>query len=136
MSPAPALRQTASSAASRKSDPRIHPRYPIALDLQYKILKGRTVEHLGGGRSLNISRGGVLFEPNDFPEISDIADESGTVELAMEWPLLLNRVCAMKLVVRGRIVRRQDKRLALKIEKHEFRTAGVRAITTASNGAV
>jgi hypothetical protein len=136
MSPAPALRQTVSSAADRKSDPRIHPRYPIALDLQYKILKGRTVEHLGGGRSLNISRGGVLFEPNDFPEISDIADESGTIELAIDWPLLLNKVCAMKLVVRGRIVRRETKRLALKIDKHEFRTAGVKTIAKASYGAV
>jgi hypothetical protein len=127
MLPTPALKRTAGSAENRRSDPRLHPRYPISLDLQYKILRGRHVEHFGGGRTLNISSGGVLFETSDFPEAADVAGENGTVELALDWPLLLQKVCAMKLIVRGRIVRRDSKTLALKIEQHEFRTAGVKA---------
>jgi len=124
MLPAPALKRTAGSAEYRK-DPRLHPRYPISLDLQYKILKGRHVEHFGDGRTLNISSGGVLFETSNFPDL-ETCFEHERVELAMEWPLLLRKMCAMKLVVRGHIVRRDSGKLALKIEQHEFRTAGVK----------
>ena len=127
MSPAPALKRTVGSAENRRSDPRLHSRYPISLDLQYKILRGKHIEHFGGGRTVNISSGGVLFETSDLLDLSSVADDTGTVELAMDWPLLLQKVCAMKLVVRGRIVRQDSGRLALKIEQHEFRTAGVKA---------
>ena len=127
MLPTPALKRTVASAENRRSDPRLHARYPISLELQYKVLKGRHVEHFGGGRTVNISSGGVLFETSDFPKMNRDAVESETVELALDWPLLLEKVCAMKLVVRGRIVRRDRSRLALKIEQHEFRTAGVKA---------
>jgi hypothetical protein len=125
MSPAPALRRLGGSAESHRADPRLHPRYPITLDLKYKLLKGRRVEHLGCGRTLNISSGGVLFEANDTLEGKDISNTNGLVELVMDWPLLLQKVCALKLVVRGRIVRHDTRRLALRIEQHEFRTAGL-----------
>jgi hypothetical protein len=106
------------------NEQRLNGRYPIALEVQYKLLNKGRIEHLGAGRTLNISSGGVLFETDDG------LIESGPIELAMSWPFLLEGVCCLKLIMRGRIVRCDAgaKAIAVKAEYHEFRTAGVRAL--------
>jgi hypothetical protein len=104
-------------------DQRANGRYPIALDVQYKLLRGDRVISVGCGKTLNISSGGVLLE-TDQP-----LPPSGVVELAIQWPFLLREVCSLKLVVRGRIVRRDydTRATAVRTESHEFRTAGIRS---------
>jgi hypothetical protein len=99
-------------------------RYPIALDVQYKLLRGDRVDRVGCGKTLNISSGGVLLE-TDQP-----LPATGLIELAIKWPFLLREVCSLKLVMRGRIVRRDasTKVTAVRAESHEFRTAGVRSV--------
>lgn len=106
-------------------DQRVNGRYPIALEVQYKLLRGdrvNKVDRVGCGRTLNISSGGVLFETDQ------LLPPTGFVELAIQWPFLLREVCSLKLVMRGRIVRRDNhtKATAVRAESHEFRTAGVR----------
>jgi len=85
---------------------------------------------VGCGRTLNISSGGVLLETDQ------LLPPTGIVELAIQWPFLLREVCSLKLVMRGRIVRRdyQTKATAVRAEFHEFRTAGVRTSKTESAG--
>jgi len=121
MSPALA-RVAARLLDTDRADQRLHQRYPITLKVEYKLLKKGRVARLGSGRTMNISSGGIYFE----------ADESlpsrGRIELAMEWPFLLEGVCALKLVMRGRIVRTDDKGVAVHIAQHEFRTAGVKSV--------
>ena len=78
---------------------RVNGRYPIALDVQYKLLSGNRAGRVGSGKTLNISSGGVLFETDQQ------LPASGVVELAIKWPFLLREVCSLKLVMRGRIVR-------------------------------
>jgi hypothetical protein len=46
------------------------------------------------------------------------------VELAVSWPALLNDVLALKLVAHGRLVRTEEKRAVIAIEKYEFKTRG------------
>jgi hypothetical protein len=108
--------------AESRGDQRSKGRYPIALELQYKLLRGSRVERVGTGRTLNISSGGVLFETDD------PLPARGSVELAVKWPFLLEGSCGLKLVMRGRIVRRDAnaKATAVRAEFHEFRTAGTR----------
>jgi hypothetical protein len=105
-----------------RGDQRAKDRYPIMLELQYKLLDRGRVERVGVGRTVNISSNGVLFETDrSLPP-------GGSVELAMKWPFLLRGICGMKLVVRGRIVRRHadTTATAVRVESHEFRTAGFR----------
>ena len=106
-----------------RADQRLHQRYPITLKVEYKLLKKGRVALLGSGRTMNISSGGIYFE----------ADEPlparGRIELAMEWPFLLQGVCALKLVMRGRIVRNDAYGVAVQMTQHEFRTAGVRSVS-------
>src|SRR5712692_1105319 len=96
---APEMSRASVFSEAHRSNQRLNGRYPIALELQYKLLNKGRVEHLGVGRTLNISSGGVLFEADDR------LPTSGLIELAMSWPFLLEGVCSLKLVMRGRIVR-------------------------------
>jgi hypothetical protein len=104
-------------------DQRLNGRYPITLELQYKMLNKGRVEHLGLGRTLNISSGGVLFEADGH------LPPNGPIELALSWPFLLEGICNLKLVMRGRVVRCDtgSRAIAVKAEYHEFHTAGVRS---------
>jgi hypothetical protein len=113
-------------------DQRAKGRYPIALEVHYKVLSGDRVDRVGCGRTLNISSGGVLLETDQ------MLPPTGVVELAIQWPFLLREVCSLKLVMRGRIVRRdyQIKATAVRAEFHEFRTAGVRRSSDGARTAV
>jgi hypothetical protein len=115
-----ALKRTVGAPTESASERRTKRRYPIHLEVQYKLLKHRRVERLGAGRTLNISSGGVLFEADG------TLPPNGPIELALNWPFLLHGSCNLKLVIRGRIVRTADKAIAIRAEFHEFRTAGVR----------
>jgi hypothetical protein len=102
------------------SEQRSHQRYPIELELEYRVLsKGRS-EHLGSGKTRNISSGGVLFEVSGSPPAG------GSIEVMLSWPFLLEGVCPLRLVMRGRIVRSDVHGIAIQSNYHEFRTAGSR----------
>jgi hypothetical protein len=107
-----------------RGDRRLSARYPILLELQYKLVRNRRVERHGSGRTLNMSSGGVLFE------VDKLLPPDGLIELSMNWPLMLDGVCTLKLVMRGRILRGDAKTTAIKAEYHEFRTAGVGSRST------
>ncbi len=113
-----ALKRTGAPPAETPGDRRTKRRYPISLDVQYKLLKHRRIARLGAGRTLNVSSGGVLFEADD------LLPQGGPIELALNWPFLLHGSCNLKLVIRGRIVRAEDRSVAIRAEFHEFRTAG------------
>ena len=109
------------SNLSEITEHRTRLRFPVGMELHYKLAQGPS----GSGRTVDISSGGLLFETDaDLPG-SDGAD----IELALKWPCLLNRECPLKLIVRGHIVRRDQRRIAVKIRYHEFRTAGAKADT-------
>jgi len=106
--------------SEERGDQRARSRYPISLDLQYKLLRGGRIERAGSGKTLNISSGGLLFETGE------PLPERGLVEVSMQWPYLLQGVCSLKLVMRGRIVRSAADCTAIRAQFHEFRTAGLR----------
>lgn len=91
-------------------------RFPLALAVEYRLL-GK-VERRGWGQTRNISSTGVLFEAADRQPLS------GAIELLVSWPCVLNEACAMKLLMKGRIVRMEGRGVAMVSSQHEFRTAG------------
>ena len=105
---------------------RSNPRYAINLDVQYKLIKAGKVDLSGQGHTLNMSSGGILFEISDALQAGKISVHRGTVVLEVKWPYLLDDRCPLKLVARGRVVRREADRFAIRIESHEFHTAGTR----------
>jgi len=111
-------RYPAQSQTEGAIDLRRHRRYPIALEIQYKWFNSR-LEHMGSGTTMNISSGGVLFRS------AQPLPTRCSVELALSWPFSLND-CALKLVMRGRVVRSDDHSTAVQVSHYEFRTAGLR----------
>ena len=121
MSPAPALAHNVRFLEARRTDQRLTRRYPISLEIEYKILRKGRVERLGSGRTLNVSSGGVLFEARES------LPPGSSIELLMHWPFLLEGVCPLKLAVQGSVVRSDSKGVAVRSKHHEFRTAGARS---------
>jgi hypothetical protein len=94
-------------------------RWPIVLEVQYKVLSGKQKEkQAGSGQTLNISGKGVLFTTKS-PLI-----EGQLVELTVSWPARLNGVLPLKLVAQGRVVRIEENRAAINIKRYEFKTCG------------
>src|SRR5581483_10146387 len=112
MTAAPAAAQPA-GLLDERPEQRSHQRYPIRLEVEYKLLNKGRIERVGSGRTLNISSGGVFFEAKD------TLPANGTIELLLSWPLLLEGVCPLKLVMRGRIVRHDGKGVAISFKNHE-----------------
>jgi hypothetical protein len=102
------------SSFETDDDRRSRRRYPIVLEVEYKVLKKHRVVELGSGFTLNISSSGVLFELND------TLRSTGAIELTLNWPFLLDEVCPLRLVIQGRVIRNHGKRIAASIKHYEF----------------
>ena len=93
-------------------------RLPIAQDVRYKMLFGQRIAETGTGKTVNISSSGVWFTTDSVLTLGI------PVELSMNWPVLLNESCPMKLMIYGCVVRSTDRGAAVLVERYEFRTQG------------
>ncbi len=99
-------------------DRRKFDRFALDREVRYIGLGKRTTLEAGGGRTVDMSSGGILFT-TDQPLTCDIR-----LELCVNWPVRLDNSCPLKLVALGRVVRTEGLRAALAIDKYEFRTQG------------
>jgi hypothetical protein len=106
---------------------RIKRRFQIDQEVKYKMLYGQRIAETGTGRTLNISSGGVWFSTES------MLTSGMPVELSMNWPVLLNDSCPMKLMIYGCVVRSNERGAAVAIERYEFRTQGSRAFQSMNN---
>jgi hypothetical protein len=97
-------------------------RYPLEMELRYKVIARSRAPLTGVGRTLNMSSGGVLFG-------GDQSLPTGAfVELSIRWPVLLQDTCPLTLMVVGRVVRCEDSRVAIKTTRYEFLTRSIRKV--------
>ena len=96
-------------------------RYDIELNLHWKLIRRRKIIQNGAGRTIDLSSGGVRF--NAGRQLVPGMD----VELSIAWPVLLQNVAAMQLLVTGRIQWTAGDEVGVRVAKHEFRTAGMAA---------
>ncbi len=95
-------------------------RFVIEQEVRYKLLYGQRIAETGTGRTMNISSSGVWFTTES------MLTTGMPVEISMNWPVMLNDRCAMKLMIYGCVVRSNEKGAAVAIERYEFRTQGAR----------
>jgi hypothetical protein len=93
-------------------------RYPIALDLRWKLIYRQKVQGEGVGRTIDLSSGGILFDADRY------LPSGMRVEISISWPVLLRDVAPMQLMISGRVVRSNESQVAIQGTKHEFRTVG------------
>jgi hypothetical protein len=107
------------------TDRRSRQRFPLTLAVEYRLLgKG---ERCGSGKTRNISSSGLLFE------VADLLPFSGLIELMLSWPCVLNGACALKLMMKGRVVRSEGRGIAIESSQYEFRTAGLASVMRAQD---
>jgi PilZ domain len=96
---------------------RLHRRYPIALEAEYRLVNRDGTQCQGSCRTVNISSGGVLLEA------TAVLFPLGSIEVSIKWPCFLRDVVPLKLMVRGDIVRVDGNSIAVEMTWYEFRTA-------------
>ena len=94
-------------------------RFPIREDVKYKLVQGKIVT-TGSGQTLNIGSRGVLLTTEHCLPMGR------TVELSIKWPVLLDGACPLKFVASGRVIRSEEDRAVVRIERYEFRTRASR----------
>jgi hypothetical protein len=94
-------------------------RFPLEEEVTYKV-QGK-IALAGVGKCVNIGSGGVLFTTNSRLPIGR------TVEVAVNWPALLDGACPLRFIATGPVVRSEETRAAIRIDRYEFRTRGGRA---------
>jgi PilZ domain len=94
-------------------------RYPLQLELKWKLIRRRRVLDSGKGQTIDLSSGGILFDAGRH------LPEGLNVELSILWPVLLHNVAPMQLVATGKIVRADVRHAAIQTVQHEFRTTGI-----------
>ena len=98
------------------ADRRGNSRFPVREEVRYRVLNAKSLNVTGVGRTLNISSGGILFTTEERLPMGKL------VEVAVNWPARLGGSCALKVVVVGRVVRAEDDKAAVRIERYEFKT--------------
>lgn len=107
--------ETVDSIANRRAKRR----YPIEENVQYRVPTDKTGTS-GTGKTINMGSAGVLFTAEHRLPIGR------KVELSIAWPALLDGVCRLKLVATGVVVRAEERTVAVRLLRHEFRTRSSR----------
>jgi len=94
-------------------------RFPIEQDVRYQCVKGSRITTAGMGKTLEIGSREIRFTTQQTLKLGD------KIQLAVNWPALLDNTCLMKLEVFGWVVHSEPGAAVVKIERYEFRTRGV-----------
>jgi hypothetical protein len=98
---------------------RVKRRFRVEQEVRFKMLFGQRLAETGTGVTANISSGGLWFTT------ASPLSVGMPIEVAMNWPVLLNDICPMKLMIYGCVVRSSERGAAVAIERYEFRTQGM-----------
>lgn len=96
-------------------------RFPLHEDVRYKVVQSKAHNISGSGSTLNIGSGGILFTTEEKLPLGRM------VELSVNWPARLDGTCPLQFVATGRVIRADANQAAVRIERYEFRTRGVKA---------
>ena len=101
-------------------DRRADRRYDLQLSLTFSYEQsGQAVT--GAGYTINLSSGGIRFSTDAPPPVGV------EIELVIDWPVLLQGICALQLVVNGTVVFTQGDWTAIQTRRLTFRTFGERS---------
>ncbi len=107
MSPAPTAQAHLATAERRR-----HCRYPITVRAEYATRHGR-----GQGTTCDVSSGG-LFIKTRTPLI-----QGERIQVLLDWPALLDGRHALRLDIKGRVLRTSSRGVAIRILSYSYRLA-------------
>lgn len=98
-------------------DRRTRRRYPLELDLEFKVIDGGAVVSSGAGKTQNLSSGGVLFRTAK-------PVNRGLAEISIHWPAVLGGIPFIELHISGHIIRSDGTGAVVRLSHYEFQKAG------------
>ena len=94
-------------------------RFPVREEVRYRVLHAKSLNVTGVGKTLNIGSRGILFTTEEMLPLGKL------VEVAVNWPARLGGSCPLRFVAVGRVVRAENNKAAVRIERYEFKTRRV-----------
>ena len=86
------------------------------LEVRYSVVGRRGPVETGSGRTIDMSSSGMSFTADTPLPIGQ------TLDMSIDWPVRLDDDVQLQVVVSGVVVRSTGAVIALRIERHEFRT--------------
>jgi hypothetical protein len=108
--------------SSVSAELRANQRFDANMELRYSY-RSADLTYIGTGRTWNLSNSAVCFE-------IDQELKGGDLEVRIAWPSRLQHVCALELVLRGRVVRKGPSFAVLQLDNYEFQTCGDRSFSS------
>jgi len=90
--------------------------FPLALELQYQVVRGPAGGIRGWGRTVWISSKQIVFET------AQRLPPGTELEITIAWPALLERCVGLQLWVRGHVAHALTPVVTAAIHKYQFRT--------------
>ena len=103
------------------SERRQHHRYPINAPTEY-ILAGNRAQ----ATTLNMSSGGVLLKTDERLPLGS------PIRVLIDWPVLLDERCPLRLVIAGKILRSDARVTAVGIIRYDFHLRPRRGVVFAA----
>jgi PilZ domain len=111
-----------SGKVSPQTERRDSPRFLMACRVRYRVIGQDDYAAFSHGRTINMSGSGILL-------ITDgVLPPGRLIEVEIDWPARLDDGVPLKMVVGGKVVRSEERDVALagvRILRYAFRTAGV-----------
>jgi hypothetical protein len=101
-------------------------RFPLALDVRYSVLHRHGPIETGCGQLIDVSSSGLRFTAQR------PVDRGLKLDVAINWPVLLDGRVQLQLTVSGVVVRSSGTEISMRIQKHDFRTRSVQLKTARS----
>lgn len=95
---------------------RQYQRFPIVAQAEYSF-----AGHRAPATTLDIGRGGVLLKTNTVLRVGE------QIEVLIDWPVLLDQRCPLRLVIFGKVLRSNQAGTAVRITRYEFRIRAQKA---------
>ena len=115
------FRQVSSEHTAMQGERRAYPRFLIECNVHYRIVGRGGFEPSGVGRTVNMSRSGLLLTTDR------VLPPGSQIQIEMDWPVKRERGVSQKLLIVGKIVRsekRTNPLAGVKISQHAFQTVG------------
>ena len=104
-------------------------RFPVREDVRYRVMHSKSETQCGSGVTLNIGSGGILFTTQGKLPVGRL------VELSVNWPARLDGTCPLQFVAVGRVIRSEDNRAAVRIDRYEFKTRSMSSVAAVAAAA-
>jgi hypothetical protein len=100
-------------------DRRASVRFPLTLDVRYSVSHRRAPVETGSDQIIDLSSSGLRRAAQGL--------EPGLkLDVAVNWPVLLDGRVQLQLILTGTVVWSSETEIALRIQRHDFRTRSVR----------